>query len=340
MASASRFAILALSVVAASSSPDACSAEGIRDSEITSLLQRVQRDDDASLETQRASGTFSYKAIQTVWSDKFPLCARVAPPAKNWESPINIAVDGVHYPTLSVSEPPKFTVTNGGCKDVEFVSSAGAWQVNFKCENLGMEWKGRTYRLAQFHFHTQSEDSFDFERLPMQMHMVHVAVATKDLPIAFAVIGVQVEVDKNCARHNHFLKSVFETGFPSDIGKKHVESKLPFNPYAGVLSPKGEFWYYPGSLTTPPCTPGVDFLIAEKRASIGPEIVAEYRRYLSTGDRIGDSYGHNARPIQPLNDRPIQAGHFGRIAYEEGEAKRGSQLSDEWAAAFKLAEDV
>jgi carbonic anhydrase len=52
-----------------------------------------------------------------------------------------------------------------------------------------------------------------------------------------------------------------------------------------------------GSLTTPPCTEGVRWYVLRMAESISAEQVAAF----------GAIYPANARPVQPLNDRPVQA---------------------------------
>lgn len=313
-----------------------CLADGC-ESDTAALLQQVKSHSVVDAEGSSAGdGSFNYTSLQELGWD-FPMCLdHVANP---WQAPINIAT-GVDYPELAVSEPPKFTVIDGGCKEVTFKSLPGAWQVNFDCPNLQMEWKGKTYYLVQFHFHTRSEDSFDFNRFPAQMHMVHSTVPKEGEQPQYAVIGVQLQTKVGLHGENMFLKHIFHTGFPAEVGEKKVVSARPYNPYAGVLSSRGKFWYYQGSFTTPPCTGGVDFLVAQESVTVCASVITDFAAYLSSGDRVGDSYGQNARPIQPLNGRQIEVGAFGQVLNKPGEGSAAATMAPCLKRAFELGKAV
>jgi len=206
---------------------------------------------------------------------------------------------------------PKFYAKDGGCDEAYFVEKGTAWQVDFMnpkekldCKNLEMEWKGKVYVLVQFHFHTLSEDTVDFQPTPMQMHMVHLAADG-----SFAVVGVLIKTEGFF--RNGFLKDIFETGFDSNR-MVTLTSGGRLNPYEGVLPKFGEFWHYEGSFTTPPCTEGVDFLISQSPVVTSASYVTSYMEYLK-GSGKGNSYGQNHRPIQPLNGRKVSTGRFWEV---------------------------
>ncbi|CAN8071562.1 unnamed protein product [Agarophyton chilense] len=62
------------------------------------------------------------------------------------------------------------------------------------------------------------------------------------------------------------------------------------------------FISYGGSLTTPPCSEGVTWFVSDKRQTISSSDVNRYRNLVN-----GNLYG-NARPVQPLNGRPVLYG--------------------------------
>lgn len=74
-----------------------------------------------------------------------------------------------------------------------------------------------------------------------------------------------------------------------------VQMQKAFN--AAQLLPKEQAYYrFNGSLTTPPCTEGVTWLVLKTALTISAEQVAQFEKAVG---------GHNNRPVQPINARPI-----------------------------------
>merc|ERR1719444_746479 len=300
--------VLASALGAVVEVPETCGAEaGACVDEESAMVQVKTQPSQRAPSAATASGDVDYQGFQLGdWPEIAPLCAGGS--TTGFQAPINIAVEGADYEKMPQASWPKFYAKEGGCDEAHFVEKGTAWQVDFMnpkinldCKNLEMEWKGKVYALVQFHFHTLSEDTVDFQPTAMQMHMVHLAADG-----SFAVVGVLIKTDGFFK--NGFLEGIFETGFESDR-MVTLLAKHRFNPYAGVLSKHGEFWHYEGSFTTPPCTEGVDFLIAQSPVVTSKSYVTSYMEYLK-GNGKGNSYGQNHRPIQPLNGREITTGRF------------------------------
>jgi len=307
LASVMLLSLLVASVLSAS--PDVCGVVGAEpcEDEDSSMLQLKSQQSQLTSSAVSGSGSYNYKSFHLGnWTDISATCGGTS--QTGFQAPINIAVDGADYESMPRTSWPKFRAKDGGCEEAYFAAKGTAWQVTFidedaniDCTNLEMEWNGKTYALVQFHFHTLSEDTLDFQPTEMQMHMVHLAEDG-----SFAVVGAMIKTKG--WKKNRFLKDVFGAGFDSNR-KVSLNGKQKFNPYDGVLQKSGEFWYYPGSFTTPPCTEGVDFLIAQSPVVTSHSYVASYMEYLK-GSGAGNSYGQNHRPIQPLNDRVITTGRF------------------------------
>ena len=68
------------------------------------------------------------------------------------------------------------------------------------------------------------------------------------------------------------------------------------------IPPKMTYYAYSGSLTTPPCSEGVRWIILQTPATISAAQVESFT----------DRFPRNARPVQPLNDRVVFEGVYHR----------------------------
>lgn len=142
----------------------------------------------------------------------------------------------------------------------------------------------RAYKLRQFHFHEPSEHHIEGKGYPMEMHLVH-----QDAKGHILVIAVMLEIGTD--------EPVFGKlwgWLPEQIGR---EVSIPLNlSIADILPKNTRHFSYSGSLTTPPCTEGVQWIVLEEPILISQQDVNQFVRII----------GHNARPIQPLGHRQIQ----------------------------------
>ena len=107
-----------------------------------------------------------------------------------------------------------------------------------------------TYELVQYHFHNQSEHTVKGKHFPMEMHLVHKSADGK-----LAVIGVFIEE----GAHN--------AAFDPDLGEPaEAEGRGDALPAVTVdvercCPPARTSYRYDGSLTTPPCSEGVRWIV-------------------------------------------------------------------------------
>jgi carbonic anhydrase len=142
------------------------------------------------------------------------------------------------------------------------------------------------YQLLQFHFHRPSEERIQGKSYQMVAHLVHADSEGK-----LAVVAVLLE--KGTA--NSTIQEIWDK-LPKTQGKEETVPGVEIN--ASGLLPKNTAYYtYPGSLTTPPCTEGVTWLILKTPVDLSSEQI----------DTFAKIYPHNARPIQPLGDRVVKA---------------------------------
>lgn len=86
-----------------------------------------------------------------------------------------------------------------------------------------------------------------------------------------------------------------------------------------------KFWNYDGSLTTPPCTEGVNWIVFEEAQPLSEEVYQDYMNKWSTDQQTAGSN----RAVQPMNGRTIW--------YSDDMLARSVTLIAGTAMAFLLA---
>jgi len=143
---------------------------------------------------------------------------------------------------------------------------------------------GRGFELKQFHFHAPSENLIDGKSYPLEAHLVH---ADKDGNLA--VVSVLYELGDA----NNALAGLWSQ-MPEKNGDKAI---LNAQVKAGDLLPKDRDYYrFNGSLTTPPCSQGVIWLVMKEHPTVSRQQAEQFSRVLG---------GPNNRPVQPLNARLV-----------------------------------
>ncbi|XWY18834.1 carbonic anhydrase [Bisgaard Taxon 45] len=204
-------------------------------------------------------------------SPKFALCGE----GKN-QTPINIVntIDG-KLPPLKLDYHPS---------DVEIVNNGHTIQVDFKHDHNTLQLNGQTYALKQFHFHVPSENLIRGKSFPMEAHFVHA-----DKEGNLAVLGVLYTL----SGENQRLAPIWQH-LPQKAGEKYTLNTA-FDP-ATLMPKKRDYYRFSGSLTTPPCSEGVSWLVLKHYDTISQSQVEAFATLMK---------GHNNRPIQPINARVI-----------------------------------
>ena len=144
-----------------------------------------------------------------------------------------------------------------------------------------LKFQGQEYQLLQFHFHTPSEHHVAGESREMEVHFVHMNDQGQ-----LAVVGVLIKPGKE----NRVLKAVWD-GMPKEIGETGVKGAL-IN--AGDVLPAAKHYHhYIGSLTTPPCSEGVRWIVMNESIELSQAQIEAFKTV----------FPHNARPVQALEDR-------------------------------------
>ena len=147
---------------------------------------------------------------------------------------------------------------------------------------------GKTYSLKQFHFHTPSEHTIDGKNLPLEMHMVHQSDDK-----ALAVVSILFEEGK--VPNENIAKIV--ANLPGAKGEsKHItDANLDLQVH---LPKDNQAYHYIGSLTTPPCSEDVQWLVLRETKKVTVDQVAAF----------ASKIGPNNRPVQGLNDCTVEQG--------------------------------
>lgn len=164
----------------------------------------------------------------------------------------------------------------------EIINNGHTIQVSVDGDHA-IELNGKKYALKQFHFHTSSEHLVGGKSFPMEMHLVHQSDDGM-----FAVVGVLFTTKAG-------ESSVFDKVIPylpSKPGDKQTFDNV-FIDLDQLLPKERTGYHYVGSLTTPPCTENVQWLVLDHQKTVDPAVVTA----------IADRIKSNHRPPQALNGR-------------------------------------
>lgn len=143
----------------------------------------------------------------------------------------------------------------------------------------------KRYELKYFHFHTPGEHTINGWRADMVIHIVH-----QDSLGKIAVVAVPVVAGR---RRNVMLDRLWDYA-PKSVGEgeyyPHVGIKPTF-----LLPSKRAYYAYSGSLTTPPCTEGVRWIVLQTPLQVSAKQVRRFQQMM----------GRNARPLQAVNARAV-----------------------------------
>ena len=152
----------------------------------------------------------------------------------------------------------------------------------------GMTVMGKRYELVQFHFHRPSEERVNGRQFDMVAHLVH-----KDAQGRLAVVAVLLEKSREDKPHP-VIQSVW-ANLPLEKGEP-LAAPQPLD-LAALLPAERGYYTYMGSLTTPPCTEGVLWLVMRQPVALASQQLGVFAR------------------LYPMNARPLQAGS-GRVIKE------------------------
>lgn len=191
------------------------------------------------------------------------------------QSPINIKEALPVHPhplKLSYQLPPVSVINNGH-----------SVQVNVQQGDFATL-DGDKFVLQQFHFHSPSENTLNGKSFPMEAHFVHM-----DAEGEVAVIAVMFETGKA----NPELEKIWQQ-MPEKAGESvMLKEKVSLD---GLLPKDLTHYRFSGSLTTPPCTEGVRWLVVKQPQTLSEAQLEKFQHVM---------HHANNRPVQGLHGRVV-----------------------------------
>jgi carbonic anhydrase len=138
---------------------------------------------------------------------------------------------------------------------------------------------GKVYNLDHIEFHSPSEHQLSKNSMSLEIQFIHKAIEGGNMAAlsVFAIEGHEnpllADVWANFAANNK--------SFQFDAGK--------------LIPPQKTFYHYQGSLTSPPCSENVDWIVFNTPVELSQQQILAFR----------SRFPANSRPIQPLNKRKI-----------------------------------
>ena len=213
---------------------------------------------------------YSGKSGPNHWEEVSPVCK-----SGHAQSPVNIThAEQKDLPNLEFAYRPAA---------LNVIDNGHTVQVNYGPGST-LKVGDKTYELVQFHFHHKSETAIHGKHSPMEVHLVH-----KDKDGNLAVVAVLL-------REGESNTAVATTWSNLPAVKEKAESPEGVDIQAIKLLPANHRYYtFSGSLTTPPCTENVTWLVMVDPMTVSKEQIEKFARL----------YPNDERPVQPLNGRVV-----------------------------------
>lgn len=240
---------------------------------------------DAQLHAEQVKWGYEAENGPEVWAQLSPeyiLCAE-----GKHQSPIDLVnptptklppITYEYYSTTSMN------IQNNG-HTIEVAYPEGSW----------IEVEGMRYQLLQFHFHAPSEHTVADKLFDMEMHLVH-----KSEDGSLAVVGLLIK----SGSHNSAFDPIWANlpavpGETQHIEQVNVDLHLMLSANGQVTDeaaqPFSNTYRYDGSLTTPPCSESVKWIVLSTPIEMSEAQISAFKAIIHD----------NNRPVQPLNGREL-----------------------------------
>jgi carbonic anhydrase len=203
------------------------------------------------------------------------------------QSPINIV--GAQRATL----PPlvfSYGTVNGLHVEHNGHSIEATVSAQAPADRVTLSIQGVAYRLLRFHFHTPSEHKVGGSMAPMELHLVHEGPGGRTVAVGVFIQGSN--------QANAELSKIFD-----HLPQRKCESiTVPSFNLQALLPASRASYRYAGSLTTPSCGQGLQWVVLNAPISITHNQLAAFRSLFGSLPLFPHG---NSRPVQGLNGRTV-----------------------------------
>lgn len=241
--------------------------------------KKVETKEEPKKEEAHAKPHWSYKGETgpDKWASLDPASSKCANGTE--QSPIDIELTKVKLDkTLEDIKinynPTAFTVMNNG-HTIQANDASGA-------NSIVVE--GKEYKLAQMHFHKPSENEINGQAFEMEGHLVHKSSDGNLAVLAFLI---------KAGQENKELAEIWSK-LPKEETKEDIKLDKQVD-LVNLLPKEKKSFRYNGSLTTPPCSEQVKWVVLEQPIELSKEQIAAF----------GEIFPDNHRSVQPVNNRQV-----------------------------------
>ena len=153
-------------------------------------------------------------------------------------------------------------------------------------EGSSMTVEGATFDLLQFHFHSPSEHAVNGKLADLELHMVH-----RNGKGELGVVGVLMNIGEENLALGEIWQNMPKGTSPERLVERDIINARDFLPH------NTNYYRYMGSLTTPPCSEGVNWFVMSDPIEVSREQVEAFAKVI----------GPNNRPLQNVNNRLVLA---------------------------------
>lgn len=144
-----------------------------------------------------------------------------------------------------------------------------------------------TYKLASFHYHSPSDETIDGKHADLVIHLAHKNAKGQSAGVAVMLNAADGATDPSAV--DAIVKNL-----PEKAGEPQKKEGVTLD-ISSLLPKDLNYYSYDGSLTWPPCTEGVKWIVLKTSVAISKEAV----------EKLGKQHPNSNRPVQPLGDRKV-----------------------------------
>nr|QFP92275.1 carbonic anhydrase [Archivesica packardana] len=240
----------------------------------------------------------------STWAASFPGAGGSA------QSPVDIQTNAVKHDgglasmAVNYKAEAQYTATNTGTGfkvDLQNVSELSGGPLN------------ASYKLVQFHWHwgpsdsAGSEHTINGKQYAAELHLVHSNSKYSSFseavsqPDGLAVIAVMIEAGSA----NQAFQEMVDASKKVNACGATCSVKNSFNPSVLLPGSTSEFYTYHGSLSTPPCSECVQWIVLSNSVQYSSGQLSALRSLASC--EAGGCITTNCRPVMPLGGRSVAA---------------------------------